>query len=156
MTGGALIGLKTTRAETSITKMAAPPIAIAGVPKKAIKALPLHWNLFAGACAGTTEILVMFPLDVVKTRFQLQVGTGGQYTSIFQCLRSIIKEEGLAKLYRGIAPPILTEAPKRAVKFGSNGVFLRPLCHQKWLDPKLIRLFNSSGAGRPQNITRKS
>ena len=37
----------------------------------------------------------MYPLDVVKTRFQLQVkGTGEQYSSMLDCVRKIIKNEG--------------------------------------------------------------
>lgn len=37
----------------------------------------------------------MYPLDVVKTRFQLQVkGTGEQYTGMIDCFQKIIKNEG--------------------------------------------------------------
>ena len=37
----------------------------------------------------------MYPLDVVKTRFQLQVkGTGEQYNGMIDCFRKIIKNEG--------------------------------------------------------------
>ncbi len=90
------------------------------------KPLPLHFNLLAGAIAGVSEILAMYPLDgnldltiVVKTRFQIQVGNS-EYTSIADCFRKMIKTEGPRALYRGILPPILVEAPKRAIKFGAN------------------------------------
>ncbi|KAL9710776.1 hypothetical protein Ac2012v2_006313 [Leucoagaricus gongylophorus] len=33
---------------------------------------------------------------------------------------SIVKEEGVGRLYRGLVPPLLLEAPKRAVKFAAN------------------------------------
>ncbi|KAJ1978831.1 hypothetical protein H4R35_001749 [Dimargaris xerosporica] len=84
--------------------------------------LPFHFQFLAGAIAGVSEIVTMYPLDVVKTRFQLQVGTGGAegYTSIGDCFRKIIKNEGFGRLYRGILPPILVEAPKRATKFAAN------------------------------------
>jgi solute carrier family 25 (mitochondrial 2-oxodicarboxylate transporter), member 21 len=81
----------------------------------------------------------MYPLDVVKTRFQLQVkGSGEQYTGMIDCFQKIIKNEGyvhlilqgkaifidnccrFSRLYRGIVPPILMEAPKRATKFAAN------------------------------------
>ncbi|CAG8572188.1 2183_t:CDS:2 [Paraglomus brasilianum] len=85
------------------------------------KPLPFSYFFLAGGMAGVSEILVMYPLDVVKTRFQLQVGTGGEgYTSIADCFRKIIKNEGFGRLYRGILPPILVEAPKRAIKFAAN------------------------------------
>ncbi|KAH6572962.1 hypothetical protein BASA50_009115 [Batrachochytrium salamandrivorans] len=81
--------------------------------------LPMHFSLLAGAIAGVTEIITMYPLDVVKTRFQIQVGNT-EYKSIADCFRKIIKAEGAAALYRGIIPPIMVEAPKRAIKFGAN------------------------------------
>ena len=63
----------------------------------------------------------MYPLDVVKTRFQLQTsGTADAYTSIADCFRKIIRTEGPRTLYRGILAPILVEAPKRAIKFSAN------------------------------------
>ncbi|KAJ3116984.1 hypothetical protein HK098_006418, partial [Nowakowskiella sp. JEL0407] len=95
------------------------------------KPLPMHFSLLAGAIAGVSEIVTMYPLDVVKTRFQLQVGSGGKdaYTSIADCLQRIVKQEGFGALYRGIAAPIMVEAPKRAIKFSANeffgGVFTR-------------------------------
>lgn len=64
----------------------------------------------------------MYPLDVVKTRIQLQVGTGAnaEYKGMFDCFSKIIKNEGVSRLYRGITAPILMEAPKRATKFAAN------------------------------------
>ena len=98
------------------------------------KPLPLHYNLVAGAIAGVSEILTMYPLDVVKTRFQIQVGNS-EYKSIGDAFSKIVKTEGYIRLdlffkfkmyirfgalYRGILPPIFVEAPKRAIKFGAN------------------------------------
>ncbi|KAJ2795079.1 hypothetical protein H4R20_006000 [Coemansia guatemalensis] len=77
----------------------------------------------------------MYPLDVAKTRLMLQVSKGAvedQYKSIFDVFRRIIKEEGPTRLYRGILPPIMVEAPKRAIKFASNDTYA----------PMYMRLFN--------------
>lgn len=54
----------------------------------------------AGAIAGVSEILTMYPLDVVKTRSQLSVGKGEGMISSFS---NIIKNEGFSRLYRGIS-----------------------------------------------------
>ncbi|KAF8624300.1 hypothetical protein AX15_005932 [Amanita polypyramis BW_CC] len=48
---------------------------------------------------------------------QLATGKSNGLVSTFS---SIIKEEGVGRLYRGLVPPLLLEAPKRAVKFASN------------------------------------
>jgi len=37
------------------------------------------------------------------------------------CFRQIIAQEGFGRLYRGLVPPLMLEAPKRAVKFSANG-----------------------------------
>jgi len=86
------------------------------------KPLPFIYQFGAGAIAGVSEILVMYPLDVVKTRMQLQTGVAGpdSYNGMVDCFRKIIKNEGFSRLYRGIEAPILMEAPKRATKFAAN------------------------------------
>jgi solute carrier family 25 (mitochondrial 2-oxodicarboxylate transporter), member 21 len=76
----------------------------------------------------------MYPLDVIKTRVQLQgrAPVPGQdyYTGMLDCFRKIVKNEGASRLYRGIGAPIMMEAPKRATKFAANdswGIFYRGL-----------------------------
>ncbi|KAG0723644.1 Mitochondrial 2-oxodicarboxylate carrier [Chionoecetes opilio] len=77
-------------------------------------------NLAAGGSAGFTEICIMHPLDVVKTRFQIQTtgkpGDPNFYTSVYDCMRKMAKNEGVLSLYKGVLPPVLVETPKRAVK----------------------------------------
>lgn len=77
----------------------------------------------AGGCAGFVEAFMMHPMDLIKTRFQLQVKMGTQdalyYTGIGDCMRKMYANEGLAAFWKGILPPIVMETPKRAVKFFS-------------------------------------
>ncbi|KAM3419081.1 hypothetical protein BST61_g5033 [Cercospora zeina] len=98
------------------------------------KPLPFIYQFAAGAVAGVSEILIMYPLDVVKTRVQIQgrVPVPGQdfYTGMGDCFKKIVANEGFSRLYRGISAPILMEAPKRATKFAANdewGKFYRNL-----------------------------
>ncbi|WVQ82706.1 hypothetical protein IAT38_004838 [Cryptococcus sp. DSM 104549] len=80
--------------------------------------LPFVYTFASGAIAGCTELLLLYPLDVVKTRQQLEVGKGANMVQVF---KNIIAQEGPGRLYRGIVPPLMLEAPKRAVKFAANG-----------------------------------
>uniref|UniRef100_A0A3P9IPZ5 Mitochondrial 2-oxodicarboxylate carrier n=1 Tax=Oryzias latipes TaxID=8090 RepID=A0A3P9IPZ5_ORYLA len=68
---------------------------------------------------GLVEICLMHPLDVVKTRFQIQRGGAdpSSYRSLSDCFRTVLRTEGFFGFYKGILPPILAETPKRAVKF---------------------------------------
>lgn len=76
-------------------------------------------QVLAGGSAGFVEICIMHPLDVVKTRFQVQSNAADpeRYKSMVDCFRKMIKSEGYLSIYKGILPPILAETPKRAVKF---------------------------------------
>ncbi|CAJ2505098.1 Uu.00g124920.m01.CDS01 [Anthostomella pinea] len=85
--------------------------------------LPFIYQFGAGAIAGVSEILTMYPLDVVKTRVQLQTGTAvgpDAYNGMVDCFQKIVRNEGFSRLYRGITAPIMMEAPKRATKFAAN------------------------------------
>ncbi|KAI6382883.1 Mitochondrial 2-oxodicarboxylate carrier 2 [Pyricularia grisea] len=114
------------------------------------KPLPFMYQFAAGAVAGVSEILVMYPLDVVKTRMQLQTSTAvgaDSYNGTLDCFRKIIKNEGFSRLYRGITAPILMEAPKRATKFAANdewGKFYRNAFGQEKMTQGLSVLTGAS------------
>jgi len=50
----------------------------------------------------------------------MQLDTGKSKHGLVGSFQTIIKEEGVGRLYRGLVPPLLLEAPKRAVKFAAN------------------------------------
>ncbi|KAL2266048.1 hypothetical protein VTJ83DRAFT_5400 [Remersonia thermophila] len=112
--------------------------------------LPFGYTFLAGAIAGVSEILVMYPLDVIKTRIQLQTGKGAgadAYTGMLDCFQKIVRNEGPSRLYRGITAPILMEAPKRATKFAANdkwGKFYRELFGQQTMTQSLSVLTGAS------------
>ncbi|WFD18201.1 hypothetical protein MCAP1_000400 [Malassezia caprae] len=95
--------------------------------------LPTYVTLVSGATAGVVELMCLYPLDVVKTRLQLQRSSAGgaaPYRGVIHTLGRIARDEGPGALYRGIGPLLLLEAPKRAIKFGANdfwGKVFRPL-----------------------------
>lgn len=77
----------------------------------------------AGGSAGFVEVCIMHPLDLVKTRLQLQTSKVSKhsdphyYTGIIDCFKKMYKHEGMFSFWKGIIPPILAETPKRATKF---------------------------------------
>lgn len=98
----------------------------------------------------------MYPLDVVKTRIQLQTSAANstKYTGVFNCFTQIIKSEGPGRLYRGISAPVMMEAPKRALKFASNDEFskiYKKLFNKDKVDQKLA-ILNGASAGAVESF----
>ena len=60
-------------------------------------------TLAAGACSGVTESLAVCPFEVLKVRLQSKEYLG-RYNNTAHCLRTVIAEEGLTALYKGILP----------------------------------------------------
>ncbi|ELT95046.1 hypothetical protein CAPTEDRAFT_178194 [Capitella teleta] len=76
-------------------------------------------QIAAGGSAGFVEVSLMHPLDLIKTRFQIQRGPDDpqRYRSMAHCVKTMYHTEGAFSFYKGILPPILAETPKRATKF---------------------------------------
>ncbi|KAK9460132.1 mitochondrial carrier domain-containing protein [Lipomyces oligophaga] len=79
---------------------------------------------FAGLAAGTTEaVLVVNPTDVVKIRLQAQhhsmsdPGDVPKYRNAAHCAYTIVREEGISVLYRGVFLTALRQATNQAVNF---------------------------------------
>ncbi|KAL6987889.1 hypothetical protein U1Q18_013635 [Sarracenia purpurea var. burkii] len=74
--------------------------------------------MIAGSIAGSVEHMAMFPVDTLKTRMQA-IGSScpSATVNLRQSLGSILKIEGPAVLYRGIAAMGLGAGPAHAVYF---------------------------------------
>ena len=78
-------------------------------------------QLIAGGLAGGLAAAATTPLDVVKTRLQLEgIGSATRYntTSVLPVLKRIIAEEGVAVCWSGWQPRVLFHAPAAAVCWG--------------------------------------
>lgn len=66
-------------------------------------------HMLAAWEGGTITTLLTNPVWLVKTRLQLQLDAAGPgaYRGAFDAVRSILREEGPAGLYRGLAPALL-------------------------------------------------
>ncbi|KAL2528179.1 S-adenosylmethionine carrier 1 [Forsythia ovata] len=63
-------------------------------------------NAVIGAFAGALTGALTTPLDVIKTRLMIQ-GSANRYNGIFDCVQTIVKEEGPRALLKGIGPRVL-------------------------------------------------
>ncbi|XP_034674170.1 S-adenosylmethionine carrier 1, chloroplastic/mitochondrial-like isoform X2 [Vitis riparia] len=63
-------------------------------------------NAMIGAFSGAITGAITTPLDVIKTRLMVQ-GSANQYKGIFDCVRTVIREEGTPALFKGIGPRVL-------------------------------------------------
>jgi len=86
------------------------------------------WKLFvAGAIGGIVETIVVQPLDFVKTRLQLNEGSN-QW--LFKAMRSVIKEGGLLRFYRGLLPELVGNLPTTSVMLSTAEIAKRFLTEQ--------------------------
>jgi len=74
-------------------------------------------NGVAGACAGAMTAVFVCPLDVLKTRLQVQSRAAVKGFSVLGGLREIIKTDGRGGLYRGLSPTLWALLPNWAVYF---------------------------------------
>ncbi|XP_057505247.1 S-adenosylmethionine carrier 1, chloroplastic/mitochondrial-like [Actinidia eriantha] len=74
-------------------------------------------NAIIGAFAGAITGAITTPLDVIKTRLMLQ-GSANQYKGIFDCVRTIVREEGTPALLKGIGPRVLWIGIGGSIFFG--------------------------------------
>jgi solute carrier family 25 citrate transporter 1 len=73
-------------------------------------------KLVAGMAGGLAEAVLLQPLDVAKTRLQLD--KSGKYKGMFHCLRTVAAEEGAMALYKGLTPFVTHLTLKYALRFG--------------------------------------
>lgn len=61
-------------------------------------------NLAAGGAAGATSLCFVYPLDFTRTRLAMDVGKNGvsrEFYGIVDCMKKVVKSDGMKGLYRG-------------------------------------------------------
>uniref|UniRef100_A0A8C7DLY9 Solute carrier family 25 member 42 n=1 Tax=Oncorhynchus kisutch TaxID=8019 RepID=A0A8C7DLY9_ONCKI len=79
------------------------------------KALPPFPRFLAGSLAGTTAVMLTYPLDMVRAR--MAVTPRQMYSNIMHVFVRITQEEGIKTLYRGFCPTILGVIPYSGITF---------------------------------------
>lgn len=108
--------------------------------------IPPYMKAISGSLGGIMEASCLQPIDVIKTRLQLD--RSGSYKGIAHCGSTIIKNEGVRALWKGLTPFATHLTLKYALRMGSNAVLQSAFKDSKTgnLSPS-GRLLSGFGAG---------
>lgn len=84
------------------------------------KSIPPYMKAISGSLGGVVEASCLQPIDVIKTRLQLD--RSGNYKGIVHCGTTIARAEGVRALWKGLTPFATHLTLKYALRMGSNAV----------------------------------
>ena len=82
--------------------------------------IPPYMKAISGSIGGIVEASCLQPIDVIKTRLQLD--RSGSYKGIVHCGSTVVKSEGVRALWKGLTPFATHLTLKYALRMGSNAV----------------------------------
>ncbi|KAJ6968935.1 hypothetical protein D5086_029642 [Populus alba] len=83
--------------------------------------IPPYMKAISGSLGGAVEASCLQPIDVIKTRLQLD--RSGNYKGIIHCGSTIVRTEGVRALWKGLTPFATHLTLKYTLRMGSNAVF---------------------------------
>jgi solute carrier family 25 phosphate transporter 23/24/25/41 len=99
-----------------------------------LKALDPAWvSLAAGGISGISASVSTYPLDLIRTRLTIQTtqGEARKYLGLVHTFKTVVREEGVLALYKGVGTTCLGIFPYSAINFAVYDSLKR------WLvDPK--------------------
>eukprot|EP00899_Mesostigma_viride_P018841 jgi/Mesvir1/26959/Mv20677-RA.1 len=81
-------------------------------------------RLMAGALAGMTATALTHPLDTVRLRLALP---NSGYVGMTNCVTSMVAQEGVVSLFKGLFPTLIGIAPYAALNFASYDLLKQTL-----------------------------
>ncbi|XP_078435359.1 mitochondrial substrate carrier family protein [Wolffia australiana] len=84
-------------------------------------AIPPYMKAVSGSMGGIVEACCLQPIDVIKTRLQLD--RSGNYRGILHCGNTVCQTEGVRALWKGLTPFATHLTLKYALRMGSNALF---------------------------------
>uniref|UniRef100_A0A5B6ZAJ3 Putative Mitochondrial substrate carrier family protein n=1 Tax=Davidia involucrata TaxID=16924 RepID=A0A5B6ZAJ3_DAVIN len=85
------------------------------------KSIPPYMKAISGSMGGIFEACCLQPIDVIKTRLQLD--RSGSYKGIIHCGTTVARTEGVRALWKGLTPFATHLTLKYSLRMGSNAVF---------------------------------
>lgn len=108
----------------------------------------------AGAITGFVISFIETPIDLVKTKLQIQVMTSKidavrkpAYDSVFGCVKHITQRHGMIALWQGWVATSIRNVPANALFFPVNELVKRRFAEQQGIDTKDLSLYYKASAG---------
>lgn len=95
--------------------------AAARKDSKSQATIPPYMKAISGSLGGVVEACCLQPIDVIKTRLQLD--RGGAYKGIAHCGSTVVRTEGVRALWKGLTPFATHLTLKYTLRMGSNAMF---------------------------------
>ena len=84
------------------------------------RSIPPYMKAVSGSLGGIVEACCLQPIDVIKTRLQLD--RAGNYKGIIHCGSTVSRTEGVRALWKGLTPFATHLTLKYSLRMGSNAV----------------------------------
>lgn len=109
-------------------------------------AIPPYMKAISGSLGGIVEASCLQPIDVIKTRLQLD--RTAAYRGIVHCGSSVYNTEGARALWKGLTPFATHLTLKYALRMGSNALLQSAFVDDETGKVSVKgRLFSGFGAG---------
>lgn len=86
--------------------------------------IPPYMKAISGSLGGIVEACCLQPIDVIKTRLQLD--RSGAYKGIMHCGGTVVRTEGVRALWKGLTPFATHLTLKYTLRMGSNALLQSP------------------------------
>jgi hypothetical protein len=111
---------------------------------------PMHLKIAAGAAAGAASSAICNPTDLIKIRLQAD-GMGGpgvapRYRGLIHAFSSIIKEEGVTGLWKGVGPTVGRATVLAAAELSSYDEIKQQILRRQWVEEGLKCHFAAAGS----------
>ena len=97
-------------------------------------------SLIAGAVAALVSTILLYPLDMARTRLAADMDDSPQFAGIWDCWRQVYRAQGFTALYKGLLVCLVGDVLYRGLMYGIYDGF-RPLILESLTDVNELGVF---------------